>query len=442
MGLFDRIIGRKSVTVTADDGSSTSPTQWFDLGAAGTGFGTYSKQIADGYSDNPYVARCVDLIADTVSSLEPILYDEEGNEVQDRRLKALLSRPNPLDSWESYSFESVSDLVLNGNSFSVGIFTVRGVEELWPASPDRVTAETTGDIMHPVRMWEVTKGTGALRVEPERMIHAHRKLDRDGVYGISPLRPAGRSIRQQTSARQWNQSLMDNGAKPSLVILDPNTMTAGQFRDFMSRLRAGHSGVGNAGSTMLLDGGKTVASAGFSARDMDYSQGVTTSGREIAIALGVPPELVGDSANKTYSNAQEANREFAIHTVVPYANRFFGAISARVCRHYPGVARIGFDASQIDGMRGDEAAMMTALQSSTFLTVNEKRQRLGFEPVPNGDVILTGMGNVPLEEVASPPGALVPTVDPLDELAGTDPLRRLAGDATETQADDPLQSLL
>lgn len=356
----------------------------------------------------------MDLIADTVSSLEPIIYDIEGNEVREPGLSHLLSRPNPIESWPGYAFESVADLVLNGNAFSIPIYTIRGVEELWPVMPSNVTSEETSDFTDPVRMWIVSNGTGAIRVPPERMVHAHRKLDTDGVWGISPLRPAGRSIVQQTSARRWNQSLMDNGAKPSLVIMDQNTMTESQFRQFVSRLNATHSGTGNAGKAMVLDGGKTLATAGFNARDMDYAAGVTTSGREIAIALGVPPELVGDSANKTYANASEANREFALHTVVPYANRFYGALSRRICPHYEGVSRIGFDESQIDGMKGDESAMMTALESCSFLTVNEKRQRLGFEPVPDGDVILTAMGDVPLSEVSTP----IPNLTGGDDILG------------------------
>ena len=162
--------------------------------------------------------------------------------------------------------------------------------------------------------------------------------------------------------------------------------------------------------TFVVDG-KTIATAGFNARDMDYSQGVTTSGREIAIALGVPPELVGDSANKTYSNAQEANREFALHTIMPQADRFFGALSTRICPHYPGVAYIGYDRASIDGLKGDEATMLAALESCTYLTVNEKRARLGYEPVPDGDVILAPMGSAPLSELATP----------ITDLVGEDP---------------------
>lgn len=399
MSIFDRI-HRKSVTV---DGT---PHGWFDLGGPSGegGFSSYNSQVERGYCENPYISRCTDLIADTVSSLEPIVYDLEGNEVQEQSLKQLFLRPNPLESWQGLVFDEISDFVLNGNLFAIPICTVRGVEKIWGIPPNLVSQEETTELVQPVRRWQVSDGSGAILVDPSNMIHARKKKALNSVLGISPLLPAGRSITQQTEARKWNLSLMRNGAKPTVIIMDPNTMTQQQFNDFVSRVGAKHAGVNNAGKVMVLDGGKTATSAGFNARDMDYSAGVTTSGREIAIAMGVPPELVGDSANKTYANAQEANKEFAVHTVLPTANRFYSAVSMRVCPHYEGIGRIGFDVSSIDGMRGDESTMITALETCSFLTVNEKRARLGFEPVDGGDVILAPMGSVPLEEVTTPIG--------------------------------------
>lgn len=407
MGLLSRLFDRKSVTL--DD--RADPTQWVELGPSGDeGFWTYRGQILHGYADNPYVMRCVDLIGNAVASLEPILYDEEGTEVQEPRLRAVLRRPNPIQGWQEFAYERTADLNLNGNLYALPIITVRGVEEVWGIPPDHVSETQTGDIMHPVRMWQVANGGGAILVEPSRMIHAHKKVSLEGIRGISPLTAAGCSIQQQTESRRWNLALMKNGAKPSIVVQDPQRMTETQFRDFVARLTMGHTGR-KAGGVMVLDNGKTVSTAGFSARDMDYSQGVTTSGREIAIALGVPPELVGDSANKTYSNAQEANREFALHTIMPQADRFFGALSTRICPHYPGVAYIGYDKASIDGLKGDEATMLAALESCTYLTVNEKRARLGYEPVPDGDVILAPMGSAPLSELATP----------ITDLVGEDP---------------------
>lgn len=349
-----------------------------------------------------------------MASLDPIIYDLEGNEMDEPSLSRLFRRPNPVESWQEFVYERIADYNLNGNLFALPLVTVKGVEEVWGVAPNLVSVEETSDFKQPVRMWRVASAGGTIAVDPARMIHARKKLAVDSVLGISPLAAAGKSISQQTESRKWNLSLMRNGAKPSVVIMDPNPMTREQFEDFSARLRMGHSGSSNAGSTMVLDGGKSISTAGFSARDMDYSTGVTTSGREIAIALGVPPELVGDSANKTYSNAAEANREFALHTVVPQADRFFGALSMRICPHYEGVGHIGYDESQIDGLQGDEATMIAALQNCSFMTINEKRARIGLDPVPDGDTILQDMSTVPLSEVSTPISGLMADRDLYD----------------------------
>lgn len=403
MGILQKILptlSRKSVT-TDQPGFRVSDmeaaiSQAF-VRAVGRGPGrSYTKQVRQGLAGNPYVYRCADLRASAVASLDPVIYDKDGRAIEGHPLEQVLRSPNPLMSWRDLVYASQIDYAISGNTFMVPLTTIRGLGELWPISPGIVTAVETGDIFHPVESWQVSSTGGTMQFGPEVMIHMHTATDANGIYGISPLEAAGLSIEQQESARRWNVSLSRNGAKPSLVIMDQNTMTAVQFSEFKRRLDMMHAGPDNAGSTMVLDGGKTIGTAGFSARDMDYAQGVTVSAREIAIAMGVPPELVGDSANKTYSNAQEANREFAAHTIKPQADLLYGALTRRLAPLYPDIGRIGYDEQQIDGLKGDESAIIQALTSCDFLTVNEKRARMSYDPVPGGDQVMTDMSRMPM----------------------------------------------
>ena len=50
--------------------------------------------------------------------------------------------------------------------------------------------------------------------------------------------------------------------------------------------------------------------------------------REIALALGVPPMLLGIPGDNTYSNYQEATRTFWRSTVLPLVNRTAKSLSA------------------------------------------------------------------------------------------------------------------
>lgn len=399
MGILGRF-QRKSVSderYRASDlesivGRALSGVRFFGVGRS------YGAQVKEGLARNPYVYRCADLRATAVASLDPVIYDVNGEAIPNHPLLKVLMAPNGIMSWRDLVYRTQIDYVINGNTFIIPLETFNGLGELWPVSPGLVSAVETGDIFDPVSNWQISSSGGSMDVDPGRMIHMHTATDINGVWGISPLEAAGLSIEQQSKAREWNVALMDNGAKPSIVVQDPNPMNDKQFNDFRDRLNAGHTGPAKAGSVMILDRGKTISSAGFNARDMDYSQGVTTSAREIAIALGVPPELVGDSANKTYSNAQEANKEFAVHTIKPQADLFYSLLTRKLARLYPDVGRIGYDESQIDGLKGDESAIITALTSCDFLTVNEKRARMAYQPVPGGDEVLTDMSKMRLNE--------------------------------------------
>ena len=369
---------------------------------------SYAAQIAEGLSENPYVYRCADLRATAVASLEPIIYDTEGSEIPNHPLLQVLRNPTPDMSWRDAVHKAEMDLSVNGNAYMLPLTTIKGLGELWPISPGSVSYDATGDIFKPVSMWRVNSARGTVDVTPERMIHLHTAPGTDGVLGVSPLESAGLSVLQQTRAREWNISLMENGGKPSGTLESDTPLTQSNIKDLQDSLRRDHTGTRNAGRWMVLPYALHANVQGFNARDMDYSMGVTVSAREIAIAMGVPPELVGDSANKTYANAQEANKEFAVHTVKPLADQLYGVLTRKLAPLYPDIGRIGYDEQQIDGLRGDESAIITALTSCDFLTTNEKRRRLSYPDVPGGDEVLMAMGKVPLEELSTPIDQLMP----------------------------------
>lgn len=407
MGLR-KILERKSAAPsTPPEDRTVSRTLQEFLGllrSSDGGMTDYRSQLMDGYASNPYVCKCVDLRATAVSSLTPVLYDQDGNEIEDRNhpLARLLRRPNPSCTWSELVYSAQADYALSGNAFIQKVDVIDGMGELWSIPSGDVIAVPSNDYYAPVAYWQVSGQGMTARFGPDELIHMHTIVGTDRIMGISPLQSAGLSITQQTEARRWNVALMRNGAKPSIVIRVPNAMTQSQFEQFKKRLDARHAGENNAGSTMVLDDGKDISTAGFNARDMDYSTGVTTSAKEIAIAMSVPPELIGDSANKTYSNAQEANKEFAQHTVVPLADRFYSKLSWHLCPLYPDVARIGYDEQEIDALKGDESALISALESCEFLTVNEKRARLSYGDVEGGDVLMVSGTKMPLSEASLP----------------------------------------
>ena len=98
-------------------------------------------------------------------------------------------------------------------------------------------------------------------------------------------------------------------------------MTPEQFGRLKSELEESFEGARNAGRPMLLEGGLDWKSMSLSPRDMDFLEAKNAAAREIALALGVPPMLLGIPGDNTYANFQEANRTFWRQTVLPLVKR-------------------------------------------------------------------------------------------------------------------------
>ena len=167
-----------------------------------------------------------------------------------------------------------------------------------------------------------------------------------------------------------------------------------------------HSFVGakHAGRPMLLEGGLDWKPLSLSPKDMDFVEAKNSAAREIALALGVPPQLLGIPGDNTYSNYQEAQRAFWRQTVLPLVNRTARALSGWLSPAYVSGSVEPFaangqigprepldalkfvpDLDQVEALSSEREALWARLERTTFLTANEKRAAVGYaalEPAP------------------------------------------------------------
>ena len=114
------------------------------------------------------------------------------------------------------------------------------------------------------------------------------------------------------------------------------SLTQDQYDRLQAEMEAHHIGARNAGRPMLLDGGLDWKPMGFSPSDMEFQKTKEAAAREIAIAFGIPPMLLGIPGDATYANYQEANRAFYRLTVLPMATRVTAALSHWMSHFLPG----------------------------------------------------------------------------------------------------------
>lgn len=123
----------------------------------------------------------------------------------------------------------------------------------------------------------------------------------------------------------------------------------------------------------------------LSPTDMDWLRGRDAAARDIALALGVPSQLIGLPDAQTYANKQEARLAFYEETVVPLAQRFVAAFNHWLLPMYGSGLVLELDLDAVSSLSERREAIWAKLQGVDFLTINEKREAAGYVPLAEGD---------------------------------------------------------
>ena len=118
--------------------------------------------------------------------------------------------------------------------------------------------------------------------------------------------------------------------------------------------------------------------------DMDFVAAKAAAAREIALAFGVPPMLLGLPGDNTYANYQEANRAFWRLTVLPLAER----VAARSRTGSAGsgeTVELRPDLDQVPALAAERDAQWRRVADADFLTTAEKRALLGLPRLAEDD---------------------------------------------------------
>jgi HK97 family phage portal protein len=350
----------------------------------------YAALAREGYVQNAIVHRAVKLVAENAAALNVLLYEGEA-EHESHPLLDLLARPNPRQEGAAF-FESVyAHLLLAGNAYIEGVPLEGAMRELYALRPDRMRVVPGPEGW--AEAYDYVIGGRSLRFEQTApvppILHLTHFHPLDDHYGLAPLEAAAIAVDTHNAAAKWNKALLDNAARPSgaLVYAGPEgaVLSDGQFERLKRELEDTYQGAINAGRPLLLEGGLDWKAMSLSPKDMDFMEAKHNAAREIALAFGVPPMLLGIPGDNTYSNYQEANRVFFRATVLPLASRVASALAHWLAPVFGAGLRLVIDTDRIDALADDRAALWDRIAAAPFLTLNEKRVAVGYAPVEGGD---------------------------------------------------------
>jgi HK97 family phage portal protein len=118
----------------------------------------------------------------------------------------------------------------------------------------------------------------------------------------------------------------------------------------------------------------------LSPAEMDFVEARNGSARDIALAFGVPPMLLGIPGDNTYANYREANLAFWRQTILPLVNKAAATIGHWLEPWSEGPLVVVPDLEGVPALASDRETTWARLEATSFLTLNEKRALAGFPP--------------------------------------------------------------
>ncbi len=333
-----------------------------------------------GFSGNPVGFRSVKLIAEAAAAL-PLVLQDQAQRFDVHPILSLMRRPNAAQGRAELMEALFGQLLLSGNAYVEAVQADESLPvELHVLRSDRMSVVPGADGWP--KAYDYAVGGKKHRFAAENICHIKSFHPQDDHYGFSPMQAAAMAIDVHNSASRWSKSLLDNAARPSGALVwkggdGHGVMAEDQFRRLSDEIEQNYRGARNAGRPMVLEGGLDWKPMGFSPSDMEFQQTKEAAAREIALAFGVPPMLLGIQGDATYSNYQEANRAFYRLTVLPLVTRVAAAVSEWLAGFTGEELVLKPDLDQVPALSAERDAQWARVNGADFLTDAEKRALLG-----------------------------------------------------------------
>jgi HK97 family phage portal protein len=344
--------------------------------------------MKNGFVGNPIGFRCVKMISEAVAAVPLKLRSGEQN-FSTHPVLELLARPNPTQGKADFLEAFVGQLLLTGDGYLEAAVDLEGLpKELYVLRSDRMRV-VPGPDGWPIA-YEYAVGAKKhrfnMQVDLKPILHIKTFHPMDDHYGLSPMQAAAVALDVHSSACRWSKALLDNAARPSGAIVykgadGQGTLGTEQYNRLINEIETNHSGARNAGRPMLLEGGLDWKQMGFSPSDMEFQKTKESAAREIALAFGVPPMLLGLPGDNTYANYQEANRAFFRQTVLPLATKLGDSVARWLSEYENKPLEIFADLDGMPALSSEREAQWKRISEADFLSDAEKREMLGLSNI-------------------------------------------------------------
>jgi HK97 family phage portal protein len=351
-------------------------------------------------------------------------------------LARLLARPNEqLDAFRLWLWTAATKEVY-GEAYWLILRDHRGrPAELQPMHPANVIVERgeTGELVYyyAAGVRDVT----LLPPIPAADVVPFTEYNPDTLArGLSTLEPLRDTLYNEDAARRATASWWRRGARPSIALTHPGSLSEPAQQRLRATWDAQHAGADLMGGTAILEEGMKPEVLQLTAEEMQYIESRKLNREETCAAYDVPPPVVHILDRATYSNVTEQMRSMYRDTMAPKLGMYEATVTHHLVTHFDdtGHTLVRFNLDEV--LRGDFETRATSARDLINFGVMkpaEARPMFGLNPAgPEADQLYANAALVPLD--ATP---RTPPVDTTGELL-PQPLPPADQDTAEDTAED------
>lgn len=352
------------------------------------------------------IYAAVTRIANTVASIPVHVY--KGRERQDTHpLEKLLNlSPNP--SMSAYIFKQTMEAFRNTEGMAYALIIRDGLGEI-----------TRLDVLDPTRVrplierdsreiWYDITLEGKTYPIPGYMVLALKHMSANGISGIRPLDVLRGSLDYDAEVKEISLNQLD-GINHGVMLEVPGqaldeTRKAQIVADFLDAYESSGQRV------LVLEGGIKATTFNQSPVDAQLMDVERITRNRVATVYNLPPHMLGDYSDTSFSTAEQQMQEFLQLTIIPIVQQWEDELNRKLLSEadYKVGYRFRFDTDSL--IRADMVAMANKYQMAIrggWMRMNEVREREGLPPDPNGDELMCARDIIPLRIMVEHPELLL-----------------------------------
>lgn len=240
---------------------------------------------------------CINLKADTISTLPCMVYDRGGSNVRfDHPLYDILhDQPNEDDTAPEFWSMAVMSLCTDGNFFAEIKRNAGRITGLIPLHPLWVCVKRKDKGR---RYYEVTENGKTRELTADKMFHVRGAVMPGCDRGISPVGLLRNTVGNALAAEKTAGKMFANGMMASGVVTADQTLNSEQRKQVREMLEQ-YSGSDRAGKLAVLEAGLKYQQLTFKPQDAQMLQTRMFSVEQVCRVFGTPPVMIGHAANGT-----------------------------------------------------------------------------------------------------------------------------------------------